>query len=312
MSPTLNSFASPEGVRVSDPTIKPRNSTMPNPRVFGRCAVRGFTLIELLVVIAIIAILAALLLPSLNRAKIKAIGIQCMNNNRQMSVAWRMYTEDNRDTLLYASGNAQTWQYDPEAWCTGIMDYDPANRSNWDPNVDIVKSPMWPYCGKNFAIWHCPADRSYLMVNGQQKPRVRTMVMNLFLGGYHGEPPTSGIGYILYRKYSDLNRPGPSRIFVFIDEREDAINWGNFGTEMPGYDPNNPALYALSDLPASYHGQACGFSFADGHAEIHKWRDARTMPPLVEGGTVFNGIGSTPSPGNKDVEWLQDHTTRRQ
>jgi prepilin-type N-terminal cleavage/methylation domain-containing protein/prepilin-type processing-associated H-X9-DG protein len=284
---------------------------MRNPRVFGRCAVRGFTLIELLVVIAIIAILAALLLPALNRAKVKALGIQCMSNNRQMAIAWRMYTEDNRDTLLYASGNGTNWWYDPEAWCTGIMDFDPNNRSNWDPNIDIVKSPIWPYCSKNYFIWRCPADRSYLTVNGQQKPRIRTMCMNLFLGGYHGEPPNSGAGYIVYRKYYELNRPGPSTIFVFIDEREDAINWGNFGTEMPGYDPNNPGLYSLSDLPASYHGQACGFSFADGHAEIHRWRDQRTMPPLMQGGLIFTGTGSTPSPTNVDVAWLQEHATRR-
>jgi prepilin-type processing-associated H-X9-DG protein len=98
---------------------------------------------------------------------------------------------------------------------------------------------------------------------------------------------------------------------LFIDEREDAINWGNFGTEMPGYDPNNPALYSLSDLPASYHGQACGFSFTDGHAEIHRWRDGRTMPPLMDGGLIFTGYGSTPCPGNVDVAWLQEHATRR-
>src|SRR5215831_9626526 len=106
--------------------------------------VRGFTLIELLVVIAIIAILAAMLLPVLARAKCRAHGIQCMSNNRQLSLAWRMYTEENHDRLLYASGDANTWQYDPEAWCTGAMDFNAGNASNWDINQDITKSPMWP------------------------------------------------------------------------------------------------------------------------------------------------------------------------
>src|SRR3974390_418874 len=100
-----------------------------------RQAGSGFTLIELLVVIAIIAILAAMLLPALSRGKQKAQGIQCMGNHRQLCLAWRMYTEDNRDMLLYASG--ATTAYDPMTWCSGTLDFNPGNPSNWDPTVDI-------------------------------------------------------------------------------------------------------------------------------------------------------------------------------
>jgi prepilin-type N-terminal cleavage/methylation domain-containing protein len=136
-----------------------------NPRFSG-----GFTLIELLVVIAIIAILAALLLPALGRGKLKAQGVQCMNNHRQLAIAWRMYTEDNNDNLLYASATVtslNTWDPTwPYTWCTGKMDFNSGNVSNWDPSVDIHKSPMWPYCGKNLSIWRCPADRSYVMFGG--------------------------------------------------------------------------------------------------------------------------------------------------
>jgi prepilin-type N-terminal cleavage/methylation domain-containing protein/prepilin-type processing-associated H-X9-DG protein len=273
----------------------------------------AFTLIELLVVIAIIAILAAMLLPSLTRAKLKAQGVQCMSNNRQMALAWRMYTEDNRDVLLYASGNASTMANDPEAWCTGNLDFSPGNRSNWDPATDIMKSPMWPYCSKNAGIWRCPADHSFVTVAGTPKPRVRSIAMNIYLGGFHGESPASAPSYLVYRRYAQLNNPSPSKIFVFIDEREDAINWGNFETEMTGYDPAtpSPASYQLTDLPASYHGNAGGLSFADGHAEIHRWRDGRTMPPLVIGGLTFSGSGATPSPRNQDVAWLQDRATRK-
>jgi prepilin-type N-terminal cleavage/methylation domain-containing protein len=194
----------------------------------GWSAAPGFTLIELLVVIAIIAILAALLLPALIRAKLKAQGIQCMNNHRQLALAWRMYTDDNRDQLLYASGDVTAVQ--PGVWMSGTMDFSSSNPSNWDPSVDIYKSPMWPYCGKNAAIFKCPADRSYVVVNGQQLPRVRTMVMNLYLGGFDGTSAGTFDETIwrLYRKSSDLDVPAPDKIFVFLDEREDAINWGEF------------------------------------------------------------------------------------
>ncbi len=176
---------------------------------------------------------------------------------------------------------------------------------------------MWPYCSKNAGIFKCPADRSTIVPTGgpyagTRVPRVRSISMNIYLGGFHGELNPSGNGYICYRKYSEIvAKPGPSKIFVFIDEREDAINWGNFETEMAGSDPYNEALFQLTDLPASYHGQACGFSFADGHAEIHRWRDPRTMPPLVVGGLIFNGSSATASPRNKDVAFLQDAATRK-
>ena len=218
----------------------------------SRC---GFTLIELLVVIAIIAILAALLLPALTRAKLKAQGVQCMNSHRQLAIAWRMYSEDNGDRLLYASANNSSlntpdasWPY---TWCTGRIDFDGANRSNWDPSVDIMQSQMWPYCGKNLGIWRCPADRSYVVVNGDRKPRVRSMAMNAYLGGFGGQPISTGnmSAYTLYLKYGELSRPGADRVFVFIDEREDAVNYGNYLQDMSGYSPSIPAIYRWLDLP---------------------------------------------------------------
>ncbi len=277
---------------------------------------RGFTLIELLVVIAIIAILAALLLPALTRAKLKAQGVQCMTNHRQLAIAWRMYTEDNNEKLLYASATVSslsspdaTWPY---TWCTGKMDQNPGNRSNWDPSKDIHQSPMWPYCGKNLAIWHCPADRSYVTISGERRPRLRSMAMNAYLGGFGGKPISTGNmgAYLLYLKYGELSRPGPDRIFVLIDEREDAINWGNYLQDMTGYRPSNPASYRWLDLPAAYHGNAGGLSFADGHSEIKKWRDGRTSRPIQEGIIIFDGSTPIPQPNNVDIAWMQDHTTR--
>src|SRR5437868_13792346 len=190
----------------------------------------GFTLIELLVVIAIIAILAAMLLPSLSKAKLKAQGIQCMNNHRQLCLAWRMYAEDSRDVLVYASQDFKL-QLDKYAWANDIMNFNPANQANWNIDADITQRPLWPY-NKNAGIYRCPADHSAVIVGGVSKPRVRTMSMNLFVGGFDGTSGniSSGASYRIYLKLSHINGSGgpPDKIFVFLDEREDCINWGNY------------------------------------------------------------------------------------
>ena len=271
----------------------------------------GFTLIELLVVIAIIAILAAMLLPSLSKAKLKAQGIQCMNNHRQLCLAWRMYAEDSRDVLVYASQDFKP-QLDKYAWANDIMNFNPANQANWNIDADITQRPLWPY-NKNAGIYRCPADHSAVIVGGVSKPRVRTMSMNLFVGGFDGTSGniSSGASYRIYLKLSHINGSGgpPDKIFVFLDEREDCINWGNYMTDMDGYaNPANPALYKFDqDLPAFYHNRGCGFSFADGHSELHRWLDDRTMPPIQYGVATSLTLSV---PRDRDVAWLQDHSTR--
>jgi prepilin-type processing-associated H-X9-DG protein len=144
------------------------------------------------------------------------------------------------------------------------------------------------------------------------------MSMNLYVGGF---APARGSGkagddgnwpfadaYKIYSKVSAIDVP--SMIFVFLDMREDRVNWSNFMTDMSGYSPRDPSAYAFtSDLPGMYHNVAAGFSFADGHSEMHRWRDSRTTPPLVDGGNP-TGVTSTPAPNSVDVAWLQDHSTR--
>jgi prepilin-type N-terminal cleavage/methylation domain-containing protein/prepilin-type processing-associated H-X9-DG protein len=269
----------------------------------------GFTLIELLVVIAIIAVLASMILPALASAKAKTQGIQCMNNHRQMAYAWKMYSDDNRDVLPYASDYDRFPERTKYAWVSGTMDNDPNNRSNWDPDVDIKKSPLWNYCGKSLKLWRCPADNMTFTVNKVSKPRVRSISMNLYLGGFAGtDGEWSSIDkYRLYLKYSDLAVPSPTKIFVFLDMRPDSIDTGNFMVNMAGY-PDKPGQFAFSDLPQYKHNKGCGFSFADGHSEMRRWKDERTMPVSLKSNSSKSDEFS--SPNNKDIAWLQDHATR--
>jgi prepilin-type N-terminal cleavage/methylation domain-containing protein len=268
----------------------------------------AFTLIELLVVIAIIGILASLLLPVLNKSKLKAQGIQCMSNHRQLALAWRLYSEDNQDRLLYASDYGPDKKENAFAWVRGLMNFDPNNRSNWDIQQDLVNSPLWSYCGRNAAIWRCPADHSSVTVDGESKPRVRSMSMNFWFGGFGGDDGRlSGGGWKLYFKMSDLVDPGPAMTWLLLDMREDSIDIGNFATAMEGW-PDQPGRQRFYDLPGMYHHRACGFSFADGHSEIRKWRDNRTMPPLAQNHLIIDGYVS---PWNPDISWLQERATRR-
>lgn len=271
----------------------------------------AFTLIELLVVIAIIAVLAGMLLPALGKAKAKAQGITCMNNHKQLTLAWMMYTDENNSRLPFAEGDG--------AWVGGFLDFVNDNRSNWDPDVDLKKSPLWPYCGNSVGIFKCPADRSFVKpttgpLAGQRVPRVRSMSMNNWVGGSGptGQVPyRNATGWRVYRRSGDFVDPGPGGTWVFIDMREDSINTGGFFVDMSGY-PDKPAeVFQSTDYPASYHNRAGGLSFADGHSEIRRWVDPRTTPPVRKGGNFLWQSGWGPSPNNRDLMWLQERSTRR-
>jgi prepilin-type N-terminal cleavage/methylation domain-containing protein/prepilin-type processing-associated H-X9-DG protein len=281
----------------------------------------AFTLIELLVVIAIIAILAALLLPALAKAKEKANGIRCVSNMRQMMIATKLYTNDHNDYFFPNTYNGA------DGWLRGWLDFNGANSDNW--NKDTLMNPtravLSPYT-RDIGIYQCPSDWSAVdKPSDGRVRRVRSLSLSQAVGTWSdGKSPTQGVWldsagvpptnpggkWRTYAKESDAIRPGPSQIWVFIDEHPASINDGAFGLRMPD-SPAGTSAQGWADFPAGFHNNAGSFAFMDGHAELHKWIEAVSLGShgLTAKTTSRSGLHQGNIPNNQDILWLARRTS---
>ena len=279
-----------------------------------RLARGGFTLVELLTVIAVIGILVGLLLPSLGKARQKATGIQCLNHLRQLGLGWHMYADDSYGVLVPNWGNAMGGLDESSpSWVAGWMDY---TASSHNTNIDYLIHPGVgdrPYGGLlgpytlDPRLYRCPADRSKVLIGSEWFPRVRSVSMNMYMGAnWLGPLAKEGqdAGYFIYRTQGDFRRLQPSNAWVMLDEHEDSINGGGFVVDVV----RRESAAQLIDTPASYHNNACGFNFADGHSETHRWTDERFIVPVQR---ITLGA-RVPSPNSREIAWMQDRTTARE
>jgi prepilin-type N-terminal cleavage/methylation domain-containing protein/prepilin-type processing-associated H-X9-DG protein len=278
---------------------------LPVPRTSAlACGARrkGFTLIELLVVIAIIAILAAILLPALAGAKGRAQAILCLNNTKQLTVAWLMYPDDHDGRLPYNVGMSGSSFRTPLNWVNNVMTWGVSGTLDSDNTntATITEASLGSFSG-NPALYRCPADH---VLSREQNAagwdgRIRSYSMNAMVGdagdfskdGFNVNNP----GYAQFFKITQI--PQPSEIFVFLDEHPDSIDDGYF-LERDYY----PEWH---DLPASYHNNGAAFSFADGHSTLHRWTQPGTYrPPLPDAANLPIYV---PASKKHDLEWVLDH-----
>jgi hypothetical protein len=268
----------------------------------------AFSLPDLLGTLAAIGLLGLLLFPLLGRATSNSKSWLCMNNLRQLTLAWRTYAQENRDVLVAAQSVSPPINLNRPIWINGGLNFSSNNASNWDPNQGITKSPLWPYCALQTNLFRCPADLSMLAVAGQLLPRVRSYSMNTAFGKGEFLDTAGNANQTVWRLYTVLTDiVKPAQTFVFTDEHPDSMNDAVLMVACTGAD--QPGAARIIDFPASYHDNAsCCFSFSDGHAEMHKWLGTKIKPPVFFDDYAIQ-LNVPAGDSQPDIKWLADNTT---
>jgi len=268
--------------------------TSPGP---SRTGTNGFTLIELLVVIAIIAILAALLLPALSGAKEKARKIQCVNNQRQLSLTWAMYSGDHNDLLAPNGYGSSSNLNGTRLWAVGDTHLDPASFTNRDYLVNPELAAFGSYLTAP-NVYKCPSDRGKVRIDGREWPHVRSYSMNSYFAWTVPAGTFNSTNRLTFWKSSGLSVADPSQLFLFLDVAPSSICHSAFVVIMG----DSGWFY---HRPSTEHRGYGVLAFADGHVETHRWRDPKTRE-LSAGGESGHFIFMA---GNPDLKWLQDHAS---
>ena len=282
-------------------------------------ASRAFTLTELLVVLVTLGILGMLLLPALGDSRTGTKTFQCLNNMRQMALAWTLYAGDNHDRLAINSDphvrgtSVYPFPTGGPSWVTGSMDWTTGQyNTNGSWLVDDKRSLLGSYLGRSAKVFACPATAIFVSPSEQAlgwSQRSRSVAMNAAVGeGDKYQEPSNPFGWTSWYmaiKSTDFHTPGPSAIWVFSDEHPDSIDDGLLYTA-------SYAVTTLTELPGSQHEGACGVAFADGHSEIHKWQGPVVVQPVIykqQTGPLPAGRQQVPcSISDPDMLWLAQHT----